>query len=135
MEAVSEASGPLLAGSTLASKERVARMISMFLEASFSFKGSWLTVGGFIAPGAASWLVFLFFSVTPGCSASSVGLSEEVEMLTVLSLPAAATSEAVSVLEPEGIDYRMAKGLYTISTLLSTDESSTPAWLRASFHT
>ena len=54
MEVAFEASGPLLARSALASKERAARTTSMFLEASFSAGGSWVTVGGFIAPGAAS---------------------------------------------------------------------------------
>ena len=69
-----------------------------------------MVVGGFMASLATPWFAFFSFSMTSGCSASSKGLLEEVGTLVVLSLPTSATSEAVSVLEPEGIDAQMAEG-------------------------
>ena len=57
-----------------------------------------------------SLVAFLSFSMTSGCLAFSEGLSEEVGTLAVLSLSTSTTSEAVSVLEPEGIDSWMVGG-------------------------
>ena len=45
VEVVSESSGPLFARSALASKGRVAKTISILLEASFSAGGSLVAVG------------------------------------------------------------------------------------------
>ena len=69
-----------------------------------------MTTEGFIASGAIPWLAFFSFSVALGYSASSVGLSKEVGTLTELSLLTSLTSEVVSVLEPEGIDFQMTEG-------------------------
>ena len=65
MDATSEASGPLLTGSPLASRGREARTISIFLGASFSAGGSWVIVGGFMASGATPWLALFFFFCDP----------------------------------------------------------------------
>ena len=110
MDATSEASGPLLTGSALASRGREARTISIFLGASFSAGGSWVIVGGFMALGDTPWLAFFSFSMTLGCSTFSGGLSKEVGTLALLFLPISATSEGVLVLESEGTDSQMVGG-------------------------
>ena len=110
MDVVFETSGPLLARSTLVGRGRVARTISILLKTSFSARGSWVAVGGFMALGAMLWFAFFSFSMTQGYSATSEGLSEKVGTLAILSLPTSATSEAVSILELDGPDAQMAGG-------------------------
>ena len=88
----------------------MARTISVLLEASFSARGSWVVVGGFVASGATPWFVFFFFSVPSGHLATSEGVLKEVRTLAILSLPASATSGEVSVLELDGTDSQMAEG-------------------------
>ena len=65
-----------------------------------------------MASGATPWFAFFSFSfsMTPSCSTTLKGLSEEVESLAVLSLPIFATSDVVSTLELKGTDTRMARG-------------------------
>ena len=94
-----------------------------------------MTAAGFMASGATLESTFFSFIVTLAYLASSGGLSKDVGALAELSLPAFAISGGVLILELKGIDSRMVGGKYTLFAFLSTDEVSTPAWLRASFHT
>ena len=69
-----------------------------------------MVVGGFLASGATPWFVFFFFSVPSSHLATSKRVSKEVRTLAILSLPASATSNEVSVLELDGIYSQMAGG-------------------------
>ena len=101
---------PLSLRSSLVGIRRVVRTISMLWEAYFSLEGSLGTAGGKLASWATSLVMSIAFSATSGYSVSLEGMLTERRTLVGLSLPSFASLEAMSTLEPEEPETRMAGG-------------------------
>ena len=88
-----------------------------------------------MASGATPLVISTSFLVTPGCLATYRWLPEEGGTLLGLFFSGSTTLGGVSALELMEEEARMAGRQFTLSILLSIEEASTLAWLRASFHT
>ena len=105
-----EDAGSLPLRSSLVGIRRVVRTISMLWEATFSLEGSLGVARGWPASWVTSLVIFASFLATSSHSASLEGLLSEGRTLVGLSLPASASLEAVSALEPEEPEARMIGG-------------------------